>query len=93
MVVGPWTAVAFAGALVWGLGAALGFPMGMSAAADDPAHSAPRVSVVASIGYVAFETVMNKAFSDIRNGSDVESTLKQAQQQLTSQLRRIQESD
>jgi multiple sugar transport system substrate-binding protein len=51
----------------------------------DTAVSRPR-----SIGYVAFETVMNKAFSDIRNGSDVESTLKQAQQQLTSQLRRIQ---
>ena len=32
---------------------------------------------------------MNKAFSDIRNGSDCEGTLKQAQQQLTSQLRRI----
>jgi multiple sugar transport system substrate-binding protein len=51
----------------------------------DTAVSRPR-----SIGYVAFETVMNKAFSDIRNGSDVEGTLKQAQQQLTSQLRRIQ---
>jgi multiple sugar transport system substrate-binding protein len=43
-----------------------------------------------SIGYVAFETVMNKAFSDLRNGSDVEGTLKQAEQQLKSQLRRIQ---
>ena len=37
-----------------GAGAALGFPMGMSAAADDPVWSAPRVGVVASIGYVAF---------------------------------------
>jgi MFS family permease len=43
-----------AGAVLWGLGAALGFPVGMSAAADDPRHSAGRVSVVASIGYVAF---------------------------------------
>ncbi|OEO29085.1 hypothetical protein VW23_002510 [Devosia insulae DS-56] len=43
-----------------------------------------------SIGYVAFETVLNRAFSDIRNGSDVASTLQQAQQQLGSQLRRIQ---
>jgi multiple sugar transport system substrate-binding protein len=51
----------------------------------DTAVSRPR-----SIGYVAFETVMNKAFSDIRNGSDCEGTLKQAQQQLVSQLRRIQ---
>jgi multiple sugar transport system substrate-binding protein len=48
------------------------------------------VSRPRSIGYVAFETVMNKAFSDIRNGADVEATLKQAQQQLTSQLARIQ---
>jgi hypothetical protein len=31
-----------------------GFPVGMSAAADDPRHAAGRVSVVASIGYVAF---------------------------------------
>ncbi|GIF05340.1 MFS transporter [Actinoplanes siamensis] len=44
----------FAGALLWGVGASLGFPVGMSAAADDPARAAPRVSVVASIGYVAF---------------------------------------
>lgn len=54
VVVGPWLAAAFLGALFWGSGAALGFPLGMSAAADDPAHSPPRVSVVASIGYVAF---------------------------------------
>jgi hypothetical protein len=42
------------GILVWGCGAALGFPVGMSAAADDPARSAVRVSVVATIGYGAF---------------------------------------
>ncbi|NMO57158.1 MFS transporter [Actinoplanes sp. TBRC 11911] len=53
-VFGPATGVAFAGVLLWGLGASLGFPVGMSAAADDPAHAAPRVSVVASIGYCAF---------------------------------------
>ena len=51
---GSHPAVAFAGALLWGLGASLGFPVGMSAAADDPAWAAPRVSVVASIGYIAF---------------------------------------
>ena len=45
---------AFVGALLWGLGASLGFPVGMSAAADDPRHAAARVSVVASIGYLAF---------------------------------------
>jgi MFS family permease len=53
-VFGPATPVAFAGAILWGLGASLGFPVGMSAAADDPAKAAARVSVVASIGYCAF---------------------------------------
>jgi MFS family permease len=53
-VFGTHVLVAFAGALLWGLGASLGFPVGMSAAADDPAHAAPRVSVVAAIGYCAF---------------------------------------
>jgi fucose permease len=48
------SAVAVVGVAVWGLGAALGFPVGMSAAADDPAHAAARVSVVAVIGYTAF---------------------------------------
>jgi fucose permease len=46
--------VAMAGAVLWGLGASLGFPVGMSAAADDPEHAAARVSVVSSIGYTAF---------------------------------------
>ncbi len=53
-VFGPAPWVAFAGAVLWGLGAALGFPVGMSAAADDPTAAAGRVSVVASIGYCAF---------------------------------------
>ncbi|MET7392409.1 MFS transporter [Dactylosporangium sp. NPDC005572] len=53
-VFGPSTPVAFAGALLWGTGASLGFPVGMSAASDDPKFAAPRVSVVASIGYCAF---------------------------------------
>ncbi len=58
-VVGPFgTAVALTvagvGALAWGCGAALGFPIGMSAAADDPVRAAARISVVASIGYTAF---------------------------------------
>jgi hypothetical protein len=42
------------GALLWGLGAALAFPMGMSAASDNPRHAAARVSVVSTIGYIAF---------------------------------------
>jgi fucose permease len=47
-------AIAFLGALLWGAGASLGFPVGMSAGADDPARAASRVSVIASIGYCAF---------------------------------------
>ena len=42
------------GIVVWGLGGSLGFPVGMSAAADDPARAAARVSVVSTIGYGAF---------------------------------------
>ena len=53
-VFGPNPAVAFLGAVLWGAGTSLGFPVGMSAAADDPARAASRVSVVASIGYCAF---------------------------------------
>ncbi|GII98741.1 fucose permease [Sediminihabitans luteus] len=45
---------ALVGVALWGLGAAMGFPVGMSAASDDPAHAAARVSVVATIGYSAF---------------------------------------
>jgi MFS family permease len=48
------TPAALVGALLWGAGAALGFPVGMSAAADEPRLAAGRVSVVASIGYCAF---------------------------------------
>lgn len=48
----PW--IAIGGAVIWGLGASLGFPVGMSAAADDPQRAAARVSVVSTIGYTAF---------------------------------------
>lgn len=51
---GGSTAAALTGASLWGLGASLGFPVGISAAADDPVKAAARVSVVSSIGYVAF---------------------------------------
>ncbi|PYI68152.1 MFS transporter [Arthrobacter livingstonensis] len=53
-VVAPNVWLAGLGAVLWGAGAAMGFPMGMSAAADDPARAAARVSVVSTIGYVAF---------------------------------------
>ena len=46
--------IAAVGIVLWGLGAALGFPVGMSAAADDPLRAARRVSVVSTIGYGAF---------------------------------------
>ncbi len=46
--------LALVGVTVWGVGAALGFPVGMSAAADDPGQAPARVAVVATIGYTAF---------------------------------------
>jgi fucose permease len=42
------------GIVLWGLGASLGFPVGMSAAAADPARAPARLSVVSTIGYGAF---------------------------------------
>ncbi len=50
----PSLPLAVVAIVLWGFGAALGFPVGMSAAADDPVHAAARVSVVSSIGYIAF---------------------------------------
>lgn len=46
--------VAVVGAALWGLGTALGFPTGISAAADDPRRASARVSVTSSIAYLAF---------------------------------------
>jgi MFS family permease len=54
VIFGPNAAVATVGTVLWGLGSALGFPVGMSAAADDPRTAAARVSAVATIGYFAF---------------------------------------
>ncbi|MFT4110982.1 MFS transporter [Propionicimonas sp.] len=48
------TPVAFVGCAIWGLGASMGFPVGMSAAADDPARAPLRLSVVSTLGYTAF---------------------------------------
>jgi predicted MFS family arabinose efflux permease len=53
-IFGQVPVLAFAGAILWGAGVSLGFPVGMSAGADEPAMAAARVSVIASIGYVAF---------------------------------------
>ncbi|MGC4175154.1 MFS transporter [Demequina sp.] len=46
--------IAFIGCAIWGIGASLGFPVGMSAAADDPRRAPLRLSVVSTIGYTAF---------------------------------------
>ena len=54
IVFGQHPVVVIAGIVLWGAGAALGFPVGMSAAADDPVRAAARVSVVSTIGYAAF---------------------------------------
>lgn len=48
------TALAYVGAMLWGIGASMGFPVGMSAATDDPARATARLSVVSTIGYTAF---------------------------------------
>ncbi|MEU9448864.1 MFS transporter [Streptomyces sp. NPDC048277] len=47
-------AVAAAAAVLWGLGASLGFPVALSAAGDSGENSAARVSLAATVGYVAF---------------------------------------
>ena len=47
-------AISVIGTLLWGLGSSLGFPVGMSAAADNPEGSAARVSAVATVAYSAF---------------------------------------
>jgi multiple sugar transport system substrate-binding protein len=44
------------------------------------------VSRPASVGYVDFESVMNKAFADIRNGSDATTRLNQAAGELNRAL-------
>ncbi len=48
------TPLAYVGAAIWGAGVSLGFPVGMSAAADDPDRAPARMSVVSTIGYTAF---------------------------------------
>ncbi|MBM2614425.1 MFS transporter [Actinoplanes sp. LDG1-06] len=46
--------VAGAAVLLWGVGAALGFPVALSVAADSGENPTARVSLVATAGYVAF---------------------------------------
>ncbi|WP_460801310.1 MFS transporter [Nocardioides pacificus] len=54
IVVGGHPVLVVLGIVLWGGGVSLGFPVGVSAAADDPARAAARVSVVSTIGYGAF---------------------------------------
>ena len=54
VVFGHVLAIAVVGAALWGVGTSMGFPTGISAAADDPRRAAARVSVAASIAYTAF---------------------------------------
>lgn len=46
-------AMAFVGVVLWGFGASLGFPVGMTLAADHPTDAARRVSLVSVFGYSA----------------------------------------
>lgn len=54
VIVADLPALVVAGVVLWGLGASLGFPVGMSAAADDPRLAGARVGTVSAIGYLAF---------------------------------------
>lgn len=47
-------AVVYAAALLWGIGGSLGFPIGMSAAADHPTDGPRRVSIIGVFGYGSF---------------------------------------
>ena len=53
-ILAPSIPLVFVAAALWGAGVSLGFPLGMSAAADDPAKAAARVSAAATIGYISF---------------------------------------
>ncbi|WP_162616483.1 MFS transporter [Xylanimonas allomyrinae] len=50
---GPSLPFAWAGIVLWGAGAAMAYPVGTAAAADDPSKAAARVSVVGSFGSIA----------------------------------------
>lgn len=50
---GQYYFVASLGVVLWGLGVSLGFPVGLSAAGDEPQGAAARVGAVATMGYIA----------------------------------------
>ncbi len=49
----PWFLLVPVALVLWGVGAALGYPIGFSAAADEPARAAARVAAVSSFSTVA----------------------------------------
>ncbi|QPK94003.1 MFS transporter [Actinomyces sp. zg-332] len=53
-VFSPWVELCLVGIVAWAIGSALGFPLGMSAASDDPLKASERVAVTSTIGYGAF---------------------------------------
>ena len=54
VIVAAHPVVSGMGSALWGIGSSLGFPVAMSAAADDVRGSAARVSAVATVAYSAF---------------------------------------
>jgi MFS family permease len=52
-ILSPSASLVLAGTLLWAVGVSMGFPLGMSAAAESGPNPAARVSVVASVGYLA----------------------------------------
>ena len=53
-VFSPWIQLCMVAIVAWGIGSALGFPLGMSASSDDPAKAPMRVAVTSTIAYGAF---------------------------------------
>lgn len=54
VIVAPWPWLAVVAVLAWGVGASLGFPLAISAAADSGENPARRVSIAATGGYIGF---------------------------------------
>ena len=50
----PVLGVAYAGALLWGLGISIGFPLAMSAAGETPGRGPSAIATVATIAYTGF---------------------------------------
>nr|WP_318539117.1 MFS transporter [Terribacillus saccharophilus] len=54
LIFAPNLPIGVIGVFLWGIGASIGFPLGLSAAGDNPVNSAQRVGAVSIIGYLAF---------------------------------------